>query len=90
MEPLDPANILTPGDKVRIMEEMCSRYGLYRSRCVAYGDSISDAPLFRQLTKTVAVNADHHLAELATLSYHGNDLTEAYALGRALLARDAS
>lgn len=90
VQPLDPANILTPGDKVRIVEEMCSRYGLSRSRCVAYGDSMSDAPLFRQLTKTVAVNADHHLAELATLSYCGNDLAGAYALGRALLTRDAS
>jgi phosphoserine phosphatase len=90
VEPLDPANILTPGDKVRIVEEMCSRYGLSRSRCVAYGDSMSDAPLFRQLTKTVAVNADHHLAELATLSYCGNDLARAYALGRTLLTRDAS
>lgn len=87
-EPLDPANILTPGDKVRIVEDLCARYGLARSRCVAYGDSMSDAPLFRRLTKTVAVNADHHLAELAALSYRGNDLTRAYALGRALLARD--
>ena len=89
-EPLDPANILTPGDKVRIVEEMCSRYGLPRSQCVAYGDSMSDVPLFRQLTNTVAVNADHHLAELATLSYCGDDLTGAYALARTLLPRDAS
>ena len=89
-EPLDPANILTPGDKVRIVREMCSRHGLSPTRCVAYGDSMSDAPLFRQLTKTIAVNADHHLAELAALSYHGSDLAGAYALGRALLARDAS
>jgi phosphoserine phosphatase len=90
LEPLDPANILTPRDKVRIVEDMCERYGLSRSQCVAYGDSMSDAPLFRQLTKTVGVNADHHLAELATLSYCGNDLAEAYVLGRVLLTRDAS
>ncbi|WP_327588189.1 HAD-IB family phosphatase [Nonomuraea sp. NBC_00507] len=90
LEPLDPAKILTPRDKVRIVEEMCEQYDLVRSRCVAYGDSMSDAPLFRWLTKTVAVNADHHLSELATVSYRGNDLAEAYALGRALLARDAS
>lgn len=88
-EPLDPANILTPGDKVRIVNDMREQYDLSHSRCVAYGDSRSDAPLFRQLTKTIAVNADHHLAELATLSYRGNDLAEAYALGRALLTHDA-
>jgi phosphoserine phosphatase len=89
LEPLDPAHILTPGDKIRIVEEMCGRYALSRSRCVAYGDSMSDAPLFRHLTKTVAVNADHHLVELATLGYRGNDLAGAYALGRGLLTRDA-
>jgi phosphoserine phosphatase len=87
--PLDPASILTPADKVRIVEEMCQRHGLSRSRCVAYGDSMSDAPLFRWLTRTVAVNADHHLAELAALSYCGNDLAGAYALGRVLLAAPA-
>ena len=88
-EPLDPGGILTPGDKVRIVEELCERHGLSRSRCVAYGDSMSDAPLFRWLTKTVAVNADHHLAELAAVSYCGDDLAGAYALGRVLLAESA-
>ncbi|MCO5969028.1 HAD family hydrolase [Actinoallomurus soli] len=84
-EPLDPANVLTPEDKVRIVDELCERYGLSHARCVAYGDSMSDAPLFRRLTRTVAVNADHHLAELAALDYRGDDLHEAYALGRTLL-----
>ena len=81
--------ILTPGDKVRIVDELRARHGLPRSRCVAYGDSMSDAPLFRQLAKTVAVNADHHLAELAAVSYCGDDLAGAYALGRGLLAGPA-
>ena len=85
-DPLDPENILTPDDKVRIVDELRERHGLSRSRCVAYGDSMSDAPLFRQLTKTVGVNADHHLAELAAVSYSGDDLAGAYALGRVLLA----
>jgi len=87
--PLDPGGILTPGDKVRIVEELCERHCLPRSRCVAYGDSMSDAPLFRRLTKTVGVNADHHLAELAAVSYRGDDLLGAYALGRVLLAGSA-
>jgi phosphoserine phosphatase len=88
-EPLDPGGILTPGDKVRIVEELCERHGLPHTRCVAYGDSMSDAPLFRRLVKTVAVNADHHLAELATVSYRGDDLDGAYTLGRVLLAESA-
>ncbi|MEV6849329.1 hypothetical protein [Actinoplanes sp. NPDC051411] len=55
------------------------------SRCVAYGDSLSDAPLFAHLTATVAVNADHHLENRATASYRGRSLLEAYVLGRAHL-----
>jgi phosphoserine phosphatase len=88
-EPLDPSGILTPDDKVRVVDELRARHGLARSRCVAYGDSMSDAPLFRQLDKTVAVNADHHLADLAAVSYRGDDLAGAYALGRVLLAGPA-
>jgi phosphoserine phosphatase len=88
-EPLDPGGILSPGDKVRIVEELRARHVLPLSRCVAYGDSMSDAPLFRWLANTVAVNADHHLAELAAVSYRGDDLADAYALGRALLAESA-
>jgi phosphoserine phosphatase len=85
--PVDPAAILTPQDKVRVVEDLRNTYGIDRSRCVAYGDSMSDAPLFRHLDITVAVNADEHLAGLAAVSYRGDDLTEAYALGRAQLAR---
>jgi phosphoserine phosphatase len=88
-EPLDPGGILTPADKVRVVDEVRARHGLPHSRCVAYGDSLSDAPLFRRLAKTVAVNADHHLAELAAASYRGDDLAGAYALGRGLLAGPA-
>jgi phosphoserine phosphatase len=85
-EPLDPGGILTPDDKVRVVDELRTRHHLRPSRCVAYGDSISDAPLFRQLANTVAVNADHHLTDLAAVSYRGDDLAGAYALGRDLLA----
>jgi phosphoserine phosphatase len=84
---LNPTGILTLADKVRIVEELCTRHHVDLSRCVAYGDSMSDAPLFRHLNATVAVNADDHLAELATMDYRGGDLGEAYALGRALLPR---
>ncbi|MFD0534183.1 HAD family hydrolase [Actinomadura luteofluorescens] len=59
---LDPAGILTPADKVRIADDLLARHRLTTDQCTAYGDSMSDAPLFRHLTNTVAVNADHHLA----------------------------
>ncbi|WP_395107156.1 HAD family hydrolase [Actinomadura sp. SCN-SB] len=83
--PLDPAGILTPDDKVRVTEDLRARHGVPLDRCLAYGDSLSDAPLFRHLTHTVAVNADHHLAGIAALDYRGDDLTEAYRLARTLL-----
>ncbi|SNT64868.1 phosphoserine phosphatase [Asanoa hainanensis] len=82
--PVDPAGILTPVDKVRIALELCARHGA--SRCIAYGDSISDVPLFAHLGRTtVAVNADAHVASVAGASYAGSDLFEAYALGRSLI-----
>ncbi|MFD0690247.1 HAD family hydrolase [Actinomadura fibrosa] len=88
--PLDTAGILTPADKVRIADELRARHGLMAEECVAYGDSMSDAPLFRHLPNTVAVNADHHLADIAALDYRGGDLTEAYALARTLLTKPAT
>ncbi|WP_173092702.1 HAD family hydrolase [Actinomadura verrucosospora] len=83
--PLDTSGILTPDDKVRIAEELRTRHGLTTGQCLAYGDSMSDAPLFRHLTNTIAVNADHHLAGIAALDYRGTDLTAAYTLARTLL-----
>ncbi|MEV0716626.1 HAD-IB family phosphatase [Asanoa sp. NPDC050611] len=87
--PVDPAGILAPADKVRIVDSLLVRHGVPRSRCVAYGDSLSDAPLFTYLgtANTVAVNADAHLAHLAGVAYAGDDLLGAYAMGRALIDR---
>ncbi|MCD2191456.1 hypothetical protein [Actinomycetospora soli] len=84
-DPIDPTAILTPGDKVRLADAERAARGLPLSACVAYGDSGSDVPLFAHLTHTVAVNASPGLA--AAADYRGNDLREAYALGRALLDR---
>lgn len=83
--PVDPEAILTPQHKVDVVDRLLSRYGLDPSRCVAYGDSMSDAPLFRHLSATVAINADRHLAGLAAAEYRGDDLLSAYRLGRAQL-----
>ncbi|WP_414168568.1 HAD family hydrolase [Streptoverticillium reticulum] len=79
-EPLDPSGILDAAAKVRIADELCAEYGLGRADCVAYGDSMSDASLFAVVPVSVAVNADHHVRDIATHAYAGRDLREAYAL----------
>ncbi|WP_069813989.1 HAD family hydrolase [Streptomyces sp. TP-A0874] len=79
-EPVDPAGILSAAAKVRIADELCSRFGVSRADCVAYGDSLSDAELFSVLPVSVAVNADHHVRDLASHAYTGRDLREAYEL----------
>jgi phosphoserine phosphatase len=83
--PIDPTGILNPADKVRLAEAERAAHGLPRSACVAYGDSMSDIPLFNVLENTVAVNADAALEGAARVAYRGEDLREAYAHGRALL-----
>ena len=57
----DPDGILTPDDKPRLVAQELAALGFPAERCVAFGDSMSDAPLFRSLRHTVAVNADDHL-----------------------------
>lgn len=84
--PVDPAGILNPADKVRLADAQRQARGLSRDACVAYGDSVSDVPLFEELDNTVAVNADPALEALARVAYRGETLLEAYAHGRALLA----
>ncbi len=84
---LDPAGILQPSDKVRLAEEERIARGLMSSDCVAYGDSMSDLPLFGVLENTVAVNADESLERVAAVAYRGENLLEAYELARELLAR---
>jgi phosphoserine phosphatase len=83
-EPIDPAGILSAAAKVRIADELCERFGVTRAGCVAYGDSMSDAELFRALPLSVAVNADHHVDALASYTYTGRDLREAYEPVRSL------
>ncbi|MGW2814287.1 HAD family hydrolase [Streptomyces sp. NPDC001415] len=78
--PVDPAGILSPAAKVSIMNRLCAEFGVGPRSCVAYGDSMSDVDLFAAVPVSVAVNADHHLAGLATHTYTGGDLREAYAL----------
>jgi phosphoserine phosphatase len=80
-----PERVLTPESKVYIATEVLERLGLGSDDTVAYGDSSSDVPLFEILDNTVSVNGSETLAEHAAVTYRGNDLREAYALGRGLL-----
>jgi phosphoserine phosphatase len=84
-----PEQVLTPESKVYIATEVLERLGLGSDDTVAYGDSSSDVPLFEILDNTVSVNGSESLAEHAAVAYRGNDLREAYALGRALLDQGA-
>ncbi|MFT2018713.1 HAD family hydrolase [Streptomyces sp. 796.1] len=79
-EPVRPDGILNPAAKVKIADELCERFGVKRSECVAYGDSMSDAELFAALPVSIAVNADQHLSGLASYAYVGRDLRAAYEL----------
>ncbi|WP_314176092.1 HAD family hydrolase [Streptomyces winkii] len=76
----DPSGILSAEAKVRIADELCAEFGVSRSECVAYGDSMSDAALFAAVPVSVAVNADGHVRGLASAEYEGRDLREAYGL----------
>ncbi|PKW08801.1 phosphoserine phosphatase [Streptomyces sp. 1222.5] len=79
-EPVDPAGALSAAAKVTIADRLCAEFGVARADCVAYGDSSSDKDLFAVVPVSVAVNADGHLAGLATHSYTGRDLWDAYEL----------
>ncbi|UQI48930.1 haloacid dehalogenase-like hydrolase [Streptomyces sp. HU2014] len=79
-DPVDPAGILDADAKVRLTDELCAEYGLTRADCVAYGDSMSDARLFSVVPVSVAVNADHHVSDIAVHAYAGRDLRAAYEL----------
>ncbi|KUM98048.1 hypothetical protein AQI95_41395 [Streptomyces yokosukanensis] len=78
----DPRKILSPADKVTAVDRVCRALGLGRDSCIAYGDSASDIPLFRELSHTMAVNADDALRGLARYQYDGDDLRVAYRIAR--------
>jgi phosphoserine phosphatase len=81
-EPVDPAGVLSAAAKVKITDRLCEKFGVSRADCLAYGDSFSDVELFGAVPVSVAINADQHVAALATHSYAGRDLWEAYELVR--------
>jgi phosphoserine phosphatase len=46
---------------------------------------MSDVFLFREVGVRIAINADHHLADLADVTIHGTDLLPAYDAARRLI-----
>jgi phosphoserine phosphatase len=84
---LDETAILNPADKPRLAAAFCAQHGLRLQDAVAYGDSMSDVPLFEQVGVRIAVNADHHLDERADVATDGPDLLAAYRAARELIDR---
>jgi phosphoserine phosphatase len=80
----DPKLVLTPDSKVEIVRRLMQEYGVARSDCIAYGDSSSDVPLFKVLSNTVAINGSEAIKKLSAASYDGDDIWEAYLMGRAI------
>jgi phosphoserine phosphatase len=83
-EPVDPTGVLSAAAKVEIAARLCREFGVASADCIAYGDSLSDRDLFGSVPVSVAVNADRHVAGIATHSYVGGDLWEAYELVRSM------
>lgn len=79
------SDILTPQDKVSIVDAVRQVRGLGRGRCLAYGDSASDLPLFDVLTHTLAVNATPALRATAAAIWDGTDLRGAYQMARTMI-----
>ncbi|MCA0330838.1 MAG: HAD-IB family phosphatase [Actinobacteria bacterium] len=84
-EPVVADKVFVPETKVSVVEDLLAALGLEEDRCVVYGDSSSDVPLFQRFTNNVAVNASASLLPFAHVTYEGLDLQGAYALGRSLL-----
>lgn len=84
---LDETGVLEPEDKPRKAAEFCAERGLDLAEAVAYGDSMSDVPLFAEVGFRIAVNGDHHLAERSDLAVTGSDLMAAYRAARTLIDR---
>src|SRR5580700_4958056 len=70
--------ILNPKDKPAIVGRWCGQLGFELHESVAFGDSMSDYLLFKELKHTVSINGDSTLQELARYRYQGSDLHEAF------------
>lgn len=74
------SDVLTPVDKVRLVEELCTALDLELGESIAFGDSISDVELFQNVKYSVSINGDAYISDLAYASYVGKDICEAVNL----------
>jgi phosphoserine phosphatase len=77
-EEIKRENILNPKDKAILVERRCNQLGFELNKCIAFGDSMSDYLLFRELEHTVSINGDSTLRDLARYHYEGPDLHDAF------------
>ena len=77
-EEIQRERILNPKDKATLVQAWCGQLGFELSQCVAFGDSMSDYPLFQELEHTVSINGDARLRDLARYHYEGSDLHAAF------------
>jgi phosphoserine phosphatase len=67
-------------DKVRFVEEWCTRNGYAMSQVAAVGDSRSDVPLFHRVGLSIALNATPDARAVATHVLDTEDLRDVLAL----------
>lgn len=72
-----PELIIGGKQKPFIAAQLCQELGLQFEQTVAFGDSLSDVPLFQRLNHTISVNGDHHIKQYAKHHYQGLYLKEA-------------
>lgn len=88
--PFDADGILTFEDKPRLARAFCAEHGLRIEEAVAYGDSMSDVPLFDAVGYRISINGDHHLRDLCDVDVRGNDLWAAYHHARRYIDQSAA
>lgn len=76
---IERENILDARRKPELVRELVSDIGISMENTVAFGDGISDLPLFEAAGISVFVNADPDIRGRADIHYEGDDLYEAYS-----------
>lgn len=72
--------IVKPEDKPQFAKHLCSTLGIDFEHSAAFGDSMTDVPLFQNLAHTVSVNGDEKIRPFAKHHYEGKDLMQAFDL----------
>ena len=86
---IERGDILDAHRKPELVKELCRGIGISMEKTVAFGDGISDLPLFEAVGVSVFVNADPDVRGRADIHYEGDDLYDAYSEAVRLLERSA-